>query len=267
MADQDPLPTQYDSLATAYDLVWQVPAVRPLFPLLTSTLQAHGPYTGASVLDLACGTGIGLRLMRSLGASELVGVDISPQMLDMARATTPDVALHQADCTKPLDHLGLRPASFDVVLGMWLLNYCPSSAELRGMLANIATYLKPGGRFVGIIENHDIPHPACVADFKYGAMESNVQELANGEGWGVHVAFQTVPKIEFDAFRMKPAILEAEAAAAGLAELEYSKPGLTEVRQVIGEGIGGEEGKSEDWWSALLEEPPNYVLMAVKKSA
>ncbi len=265
MSGQDTLYTQYDYLATAYDLVWQVPAVRPLFPLLTSTLEARGPFKDASVLDLACGTGIGLRLMRSLGASQLVGVDISPHMLEMARATTPDVTLYPADCTKPLDHLDLKAGSFDVVLGMWLLNYCPSSAELRGMLTNIAKYLKPGGQFVGIIENHDIPHPKGVADFKYGAMESDVKELVSGEGWSVHVTFQTVPKIEFDAFRMKPSILELEAANVGIKELSYSKPDWPDIRKVIGEGIGGDDGHDETWWNDLVEEPPNYVVTATKK--
>ena len=130
-------------LATDYDLVWQVPAVRPLLPLLTSTIKASGSYEGASVLDLACGTGIGLRLLKSLGASKLVGVDISPGMLEIAKVTVPDITVHAADCSKPLDHLGLEPASFDVVLGFWLLNYCPSSVEIYGMWTNIARYLKP----------------------------------------------------------------------------------------------------------------------------
>jgi hypothetical protein len=185
-------------------------------------------------------------------------------MLEMAKTITPDVTLHAADCSKPLDHLGLEAGSFDVVLGMWLLNYCPSSAELRGMLTNITKHLKPGGQFIGIIENHDIPHPKCVTDFKYGAMESNVKELESGEGWSVHVAFQTVPKIEFDAFRMKPDILKAEAASAGLGEFSFIKPDWTDIKRVISEGIGGEDGKDEAWWADLVEEPPNYVFRALK---
>ncbi|KAH8680776.1 S-adenosyl-L-methionine-dependent methyltransferase [Xylariales sp. PMI_506] len=265
MASSEPSTTQYDAFATSYDLLWRVPAVRPLLPLLITKLSSIGPFTNASGLDLACGTGLGLRLLRAQGASELVGVDLSPQMLEVAKNTTQSAILHLADCTKPLDHLGLQPGSFDVVLGMWLLNYCPSSVELGGMWANIATYLKPGGKFVGIIENHDIVHPTSVRDFKYGAKESDVKELANGQGWSVHVAFQTKFPIEFDAFRLRKEILESEAAKVGMVDIEYSKPQWNEVKQVMSEGFGGEDGKAEAWWAELVDEAPNLVLTATKQ--
>ena len=114
-------PVPYNDFATSYDKIWQIPGVRPLLPLLTSTLEFRGPLEGAAVLDLACGTGIGLRVARSLGAGRLVGVDISMRMLEVAKATTPPgTELHMADCSKPLDGLGLTPGSFDVVTGMWV---------------------------------------------------------------------------------------------------------------------------------------------------
>lgn len=253
--------TQYDALATAYDLVWKTPAVKPLLPLLKSTISSLGPSKGSSVLDLACGTGIGLRLMQSFGASKLVGVDISAQMLEIAGSTIPEAALHAADCSKPLDRLELEPGSFDVVLGFWLLNYCPSSAEMRGMWANIATYLKPGGRFVGIIENHDIVHPIGVQSFKYGCRESDVSVLENGQGWSLHVEFQTEPEIKFDAFRLKKEILELEAKNAGLDEMMYHTPTLEHIKEFEGEG---DQLYEEGWWNDLLVEPPNFVIVAQK---
>ncbi|KAI8631245.1 S-adenosyl-L-methionine-dependent methyltransferase [Xylariaceae sp. FL1651] len=266
MAEERPTSTQYDALATSYDLIWQTPAVRPLLPLLTSTIAALGPFTNASVLDLACGTGLGLRLLRRAGASTLVGIDISAEMLSVAALTVPLASLHAADCSKPLSHIpGLQPASFDVVLGMWLLNYCPSSAEMAGMWANVATYLRPGGRFVGIIENPEIVHPVGLRSFKYGAMESGLTELENGQGWRVHVAFATEPRIEFDAFRLRKDVMEAEARSAGMDQLTYGKPDWDEVRAVISEGVGGEEGREESWWTDLVEEAPNLVLTATRE--
>ncbi|KAI3393654.1 hypothetical protein diail_3834 [Diaporthe ilicicola] len=253
--------TQYDALATSYDLVWQTPAVRPLLPLLKSKLSTLGPLTGSSVLDLACGTGIGLRLVRSLGASKLVGVDISPQMLEIARPTLPHAELHAADCSRPLDKLGLDPGSFDVVLGFWLLNYCPSSAEMRGMWANVAAHLKPGGRFVGIIENHDIVHPVGVQSFKYGCEESDVLALENGQGWRLHVEFQTEPKIEFDAFRLKKEVLESEAKNAAMGDITYDVPAMEHVRE---SARHGDKEYKDDWWNDLLNEPPNFVITSRK---
>lgn len=260
-ANNHPKP-QYDDFATSYDLVWTVPAVAPLFPLLKSTIASLGSLTGASVLDLATGTGIGLRLVRAAGASKLVGADISPQMLEIAKATTPGAVFHTADCSDPLDELGLEPGSFDVVLGVWLLNQCPSAAELGGMWANIATYLKPGGSFVGITENHDTVHPVGVQSFKYGAKESNITELENGQGWSVHIEFQTQPKIEIDGFRLKKELFESEAKKAGMSGITYLAPGMEHIRETIGNGDSKVEVAA--WWDELLDEPPNFVIVAQK---
>lgn len=260
MADNNNPKPQYDSFATSYDLVWTVRAVAPLLQLLQSTIGNLGSLTGASVLDLATGTGIGLRLVRAAGASKLVGVDISPQMLEIAKVTTPGAVFHTADCSKPLDELRLEPQSFDVVLGVWLLNQCPSNVELAGMWANIAKYLKPGGKFVGIIENHDIVHPVGVQSFKYGAKESSVTEIENGQGWSVHIEFQTKPKIEIDGFRLKKEIFESEAKHAGMGEITYHAPRMEHVREAVSGGFTVE--KEVGWWNELLEEPPNFVIVS-----
>ena len=114
----------YDSVAGDYDIIWNVPAVKIIFPLLDTNLKRLGPWDGASVLDMACGTGIGLREMKKLGASKLVGIDISSEMLEVAKQTSGADAgfeLHHADCSKVLDHLGLQKNSFDLVIGMWLV--------------------------------------------------------------------------------------------------------------------------------------------------
>lgn len=183
-------------------------------------------------------------------------------MLEIAKTTTPGAEFHTADCSKPLDQLGLERGSFDVVLGVWLLNQCPSVAELSGMWTNIATYLKPGGKFVGIVENHDIVRPVGVQSFKYGAMESKVMELENGLGWSVHIEFQTDPKIEIDGFRSKKDILESGAKNAGTDNITYHAPTMEHVRETVRNGVMKDE--SAGWWDDLLQEPPNFVIVSQK---
>lgn len=262
MASPDQSKPQYDAFATSYDLVWTTPAVKPLLPLLRSTISSLGSLSGSSVLDLACGTGIGLRLAGSFGAAKLVGVDISPQMLEIAKTTTPGAAFHTADCSKPLDKLGLEPQGYDVVLGFWLLNQCPSSVEMRGMWENVARYLKPGGRFVGIIENHDIVHPVGMQSFKYGAQETRVTELENGQGWTDHVEFRTEPKVELDGFRLRKEIFESEARKAGFGEIVYHAPGMEHVKE--SDNSRDTVGEESGWWDDLLNEPPNFVIVTQK---
>lgn len=248
----------YDSVASAYDIIWNVPACKILFPLLDANLKQLGPWNGASVLDLACGTGIGLREMQNLGASKLVGIDISDEMLRVAKLTSPNAGfeLHHADCSRPLDHLGLQKGSFDLVIAMWLLNYAEDKAQMAGMWQNIATYLKSNGKFVGIIQNQDVIHPSSMQGKweEYGARETNIQPLPSGDGFRMHVEFNTEPKVEFDTFVLKKEILEQEAKKAGLVDLQYVRPGEEAKTEI--------EGKSAEWWRELLVEYPNQLIIA-----
>ncbi len=213
------LTVKQDDVAGDYDVIWATPAVRILWTLLDRNLQKLGDWNGASVLDLACGTGIGLREARKLGATTLVGVDISKEMIDVCKNTTKDVdqfKLHVADCSEPLDHLGLQPASFDLVIGMWLLNYADSAAQLERFWSNIAKYLKENGTFVGIIQNQEKVNPDSMKTLKYGARESNIEPLASGDGVKMHIEFDTTPKVEFDTYVLKKEIFEKTAANANI---------------------------------------------------
>ena len=234
-----------------------------LWTTIDSTLSKLPNLKSARVLDLACGTGIGLREARKFGASHLVGIDISPEMIEVCRQTkgSDDIVLHVADCSQPLDKLEpkLKEGGFDLVIGMWLLNYAESSGMLGGMWENIARYLKPdGGVFFGVIQNQDTPNPTSMQHMKYGAMESNVTELESGDGVKMHVEFDTTPKVELDTWVLKKEIFEAEAEKAGMKIERYVRPGegdLTEEQKKKG-GV--------EWWKELLEEYPNQIVIATK---
>ncbi|KAK5166212.1 uncharacterized protein LTR77_008473 [Saxophila tyrrhenica] len=261
MSSAPPKGQMYDSVAGDYDIIWSVPAVKILFPLLDTNLRRLGPWNGASVLDLACGTGIGLREMQKLGATKLVGVDISDEMLGMAKQTSPEAGfeLHHADCSQPLDHLGLEKGSFDLVIAMWLLNYPADRAQMAAMWQNVATYLKPKAKFVGIIQNQDTVNPTSMQGKweEYGARETGLQPLPSGDGVRMHIEFNTQPKVEFDTFVLKKEILEEEGKKAGLVDLQYVRPGEEVKREV--------EGKDAAWWKELLEEYPNQLIIATRE--
>jgi toxoflavin synthase len=149
MASAPPKGQIYDSVAGDYDIIWNVAAVKILFPLLDTNLKRLGPWHGASVLDMACGTGIGLREMKKLGATKLVGIDISSEMLAVAEQTSgPDAGfeLHHADCSKPFDHLGLPKDSFDLVIGMWLVRLYSVWHGLQYLSASSSTIQRTGSK-------------------------------------------------------------------------------------------------------------------------
>ncbi len=89
------------------------------------------------VLDLGCGTGMLLNeLARRSGF--VVGIDSSPEMLELARKRRGSAALVLADA----DHLPFADRSFDAVVSVTLLQNMPSPAAT---VREVARVTKPEG--------------------------------------------------------------------------------------------------------------------------
>ena len=121
---------QYDHIGSKYDAYAQ-----------TATLKRAECYTffhlvgaleGKRVLDLASGLGFYTRQLKQRGAAQVVGVDISPEMVRLARAKEHEdptgVEYRVGDATD-LPPLG----TFNLVTAVYLLNYAPSKVQLLGM--------------------------------------------------------------------------------------------------------------------------------------
>jgi len=255
-----PYQTQvYDSLADSYDTGrLETPLSRIIFTYFRRTIRALD-LPGKSVLDLACGTGVLLAEAGRLGASRLVGIDISAGMVGLGlRKHSGDFEFHIADCSKPLDHLRLEPGTFDVITAGWLLHYAQTPEDMAGMWANIARYLKPGGIFVGIMHTYELPpHQPAVADFTFGCRWKNIQPLAEGEGVKMTIEFYTKARVEFDDWQFERHVVEKLAADAGLVGVEYGIPDVEVVREM------GQEAEL-GFWQPLLAYPPNQIIRATK---
>ena len=92
------------------------------------------------VVDLGCGTGRWLAALQNAGARSLLGIDSSPEMLQVAKSKLAgDSVLLNADCTQ----LSLPAASADLVLCSFLLSYVQAASAF---LEKIAAILRPNGR-------------------------------------------------------------------------------------------------------------------------
>ena len=95
-----------------------------------------------TLLDVACGTGVHLALLRE--HFEVEGLDIDPKLLAIAQERLPGVTLHKGDMTG--FDLGRR---FDVVLNLFSsIGYVGDEARLHASLAAMARHLEPGGLLV-----------------------------------------------------------------------------------------------------------------------
>ncbi|WGS21754.1 MULTISPECIES: methyltransferase domain-containing protein [unclassified Bradyrhizobium] len=113
--------------------------VDPLFrPWAEAILAQVGLSPGDRILDVACGTGVVARVARErLGdAGHVVGVDVSPDMLAVARAVAPRIDWREGNATA----LSLRDGEqFEIVVCQQGLQFFPdkpaAAAQMRRALA------------------------------------------------------------------------------------------------------------------------------------
>jgi SAM-dependent methyltransferase len=203
-----------------------------------------GPLHGESVLDLACGEGHYSQLLRAWGAGTVVGVDLSPQMIELARrqetAQPLGIAYHVQDvCTLDLGQ------QFDLILAAFLFNHARNYDEFLEMAGAVVRNLAPAGRLVAVISRGDQPVSAYPKITKYGFSKSTPGELV--EGAPVTITFH----VDLGDFSIVNTCLYQSTmmrcfTAAGLRQQSWQQP------LVSPEGVAQ---FGEDYWKDFIEEP------------
>ena len=242
------MPAQYDAIAREYQRTKESPLRRHVEAY--SFFQMLGDVSGLAVLDLACGEGFYTRLIRQAGAASAVGVDISSEMIALAKDSERQCPLgieYMCSDVAALPDLGL----FDVVSAAYLLHYATDSEKLQAMCRRIASQLKPGGRFVCINENPDQSVDAYAGYAQYGFNKS--VQVPRQEGSAITYAMVSGRKmIRFDAYYYARDTYESALRAAGFSEIAWRPLGL------------GPEGNAEcgaDYWQEYLSNPPVVGLV------
>jgi SAM-dependent methyltransferase len=106
---------------------------------LLAELRSVG-WTGAAA-DLGCGTGRTGAWMRSRGVEAIDGVDVTPEMLQVAKARHVYRRLVESDVLAS----ALASGSYDLVVASLVDDHLPALAPLH---AEAARLLRPGGAFV-----------------------------------------------------------------------------------------------------------------------
>ena len=121
----------YDAVYSFKDYAAEAARIRAL-------IEERSP--GAStLLDVACGTGKHLEQLRAW--YDVSGLDLDPQLLEIAKDRLGDVELHQGNMTA--FSLGRR---FDVVTCLFSsIGYVGTIEHLGGAVAAMAAHLNPGG--------------------------------------------------------------------------------------------------------------------------
>jgi SAM-dependent methyltransferase len=185
-AKTDELRAAHDVLAEFY--VDRLAGVLENMPIERAVLSLFCELTvaadlGASVGDVGCGTG---RLAPYLAAQGLFphGVDLSPEMVRVARRDYPDFSFDVGD----LRHLPFEDASLAGVVCWYSLLFLPPS-DRAVAFSELARVVKPGGYLV--------------TAFKAG--DGKLRRGGRSTGLG----------IEFDAYWLSPEEMERRVSDAG----------------------------------------------------
>jgi ubiquinone/menaquinone biosynthesis C-methylase UbiE len=216
-----------------------------------SLLGRIGDVRGKTVLDLACGEGFFTRRMKEVGAARVVGVDISPVMIDLANQQERDEPLGlEYVCADVRDLTGI--GQFDIVIAAYLLHYARSEAQLLQMCERIGEHLAPGGRFVTLNENPEQDAGAYAGYAQYGF--NKTVEMPRGEG--SEITYWMVAGREmfkFHAYHYRRETYERVLRASGFSEVCWS------ALEPDPEGV---EQFGTEYWREYLDHPPVVILEA-----
>ncbi len=157
-------------------------AVLPLLP----------PNARLDVLDLGCGTGLCGPLFRPI-AKSLVGVDLSPAMIEKARQRNVYDRLEVADVTATLR---ASPSKYDLLIAGDVLCYI---GDLADPLTAAHSALRPTGLFAFSVELDDTaPTYRLRPSRRYAHALSYVETTARAAGFEIHQLTPTILRKESD---------------------------------------------------------------------
>ena len=144
--------SQLDRQVRGLDGAPEWPAIRAMLP----------DVSGKRVVDLGCGFGWASRWMREQGAASVVGIDLSRNMIDRARADTGDPAIEYR--VADIEQLELPEAGFQLAYSALTFHYI---RDFDRLIRVIHDALVPGGNLVFTIE-HPVfmaaAHPRWIVD-------------------------------------------------------------------------------------------------------
>lgn len=129
-------------------------------------------FTGKRVLDIGCGFGWHSMYAAEHGAKQVLGIDLSVNMLEVAQEknTSPAVEYQRV----AMEDMSYPDNSFDIVLSSLALHYTPDFDRICSL---ISRFLSPGGSFVFSVE-----HPVFTA---YGNQDWIYDEQGRPAHWPV----------------------------------------------------------------------------------
>lgn len=237
----------YDEIGEAFEGFKTLPLAR--YGEVPGFLALVGDVRGKSILDLACGTGFYSREFKRRGASEVLGVDISGEMIAAARSLEEANPLGIAYEVGDIAELPAYDEPFDVAVAVQAFNYADDVATIERMTRAIHRNLAPGAEFFLFMQNPDF-RLGGESLAKYG-FRCEPTGAENEVGPQIRLTALLEPPISFTAHPPRRDVYETTLQAAGFTDLtwvplEISPAGIKEY--------------GEDFWQVFNDNPALTML-------
>lgn len=131
----------------------------PMHELARPDLQARVPWEAKRVLDVGCAAGAFGAALKARQACHVVGIEVSPSLVDAAALRLDRVILGDVEALAPTTFT----AEFDCIVCGDVLEHLRDPWRV---IAGLAAWLKPGGRLVATLPN--VGHWSIVVDLLQG---------------------------------------------------------------------------------------------------
>jgi len=215
-------------------------------------MKLIGDVEGKRVLDVACGEGHFTRLLRNAGASEVVGIDISERMIELAREQETrqplGVEYRVEDARAVAEH-----ADFDLVVGAWLLVYAQTRAELVQMCRGLASRLRSRGRLVTVVGNPAVYGLDPLPDYRKYGFQLSISGRAVEGAPTKYILLLDDSTLEIENYYMPIAAYESAFAQTGFANFAVHMP-----------EVSPRPDDDPAYWDDFLKYPSFILLECVK---
>jgi predicted TPR repeat methyltransferase len=158
--------------------------------VLTVRNAAKKPAFFKRAIDLGCGTGLGAGAFAK-EVDHFIGIDLSPKMIEQARATGLYAELEAADMVAGLR--GKPDASANLILAADAMCYV---RDIAPVLNEAKRVLAPGGLFAFTLETHDGDGVVIGAGLRYAHGKKIVRDTVVAAGLGLMHMEEASPRTE-----------------------------------------------------------------------
>ena len=102
-----------------------VRAASQLWIEIPMLIGPSGILTGVRILEIGCGRGVGIEILLSLGAAQVVGFDLDPKMIALAQKRTARYGNRVQVFIGDAEKVDLPDASFEAVVDFGILHHVP----------------------------------------------------------------------------------------------------------------------------------------------